>query len=415
MCNKEAAREIFQYAVNAVMPQNALRTKFECEADKVIVEGEVFRLKRDQKIYIFGSGKASIEMAKAVLDHIPKERVAGGLIVSNYYEELEGIDVMVGSHPIPTQKSIDAAKEMLKRMGKLSEDDFFIYLLSGGSSALMELPAFGLKLDEIESLNALLLKSGMDIKEINTIRKYFSKIKGGGLASKTRADGIVLVISDVIGDDLTTIGSAVMFSEKKDRELVLKISNKYKIFDKLPKNIQNILSKGEQIDTSSDKIYPHFIIASNSVALEAAKERAKALGYEAKMVTDRLEGDVKDVALRIIKSAEAYPQKLLLFGGEPTVVVKGSGKGGRNSELTLWILKMMKDFDDFTFLSGGSDGIDGNSDAAGGVVCKGDLREDIDSYLENNDSYNYLKRENSLLVTRESGTNVMDIMVMIKE
>ncbi len=415
MCDKEVAKEIFRYGVDAVMPKNALSTTVEFCDDLIRVQGQEFGLKKEQKIHIFGSGKAAVEMAKALLEHIPKERVAGGLIVSNYNGEVDGLDVMLGSHPIPTQKSIDVANEMLKRMGALDEDDFFIYLLSGGSSALMELPAFGLGLGELEELNSLLLKSGMKIDEINVVRKYFSQIKGGGLASKVKANGLVLTISDVIGDDLHTIGSAPMLSETKDIDLILKIVDRYKIFDKLPKKIQTILSSRKEASQNLAKIFPHFIIASNRVALQAAKKRAKDLGFKAEIVTDRLEGDVKDVARYIINSSKKYPQKVLLFGGEPTVVVKGSGKGGRNSELTLWVLKMMDGFDDFTFLSGGSDGIDGNSDAAGGVVCREDLREDIDSYLANNDSYHYLKRQNSLLVTKESGTNVMDIMIFIRD
>jgi len=256
-----------------------------------------------------------------------------------------------------------------------------------------------------------LLHHGLSIDEINTIRKNLSQIKGGGLASKTQAKGIVLVVSDVIGDDLQAIGSAPLLADSSTLEDVKTIVDKYNILHLLPNSIKSILASDNTITKTNTQVFPHFLIASNLIALKSAKKFAEKLGFDAKIVTDTLEGDVKEVADFITKSLKNEKEQVLLFGGEPTVQVTGNGNGGRNQELCLWVLKKREDV---TFLSAGTDGIDGNSDAAGAVVCESDYHDSLEGYLENNDSYHFLKEQNALIMTGESGTNVMDIMILIK-
>ncbi len=172
----------------------------------------------------------------------------------------------------------------------------------------------------------------------------------------------------------------------------------------------------ECIDSPKEPIanIEHLIIGSNKIALKSAKERALNLGYSCEIVTDSLQGDVTNVADEIVKIILESDVEVLLFGGECTVDVKGQGRGGRNQELCLHVLKQIKDYENITFLSAGSDGIDGNSLAAGGIVNYKSYLEDIDAFLENNDSYHYLKRDSNLLVTGATGTNVMDIIISIK-
>jgi hydroxypyruvate reductase/glycerate 2-kinase len=414
MCQKDRAKEIFLSAVEAVKPKNCIKNSVKFEGGVLRVFDKSFDLGNYNHIYLFGSGKASIQMAKEMED-ILGEVISGGVVISNQKASLKRVDVMEGSHPIISNKSIDSAKEMVERFEKMGERDFFIYLLSGGSSAMMELPAYGLSLEELQEVFSVLLKSGMSIEEMNVVRKHLSLVKGGCLASKTKADGVVLVISDVVGDDLKSIGSAPLYYDDSTLQDAKKIVDKYNLFDKLPQKIKDILSHDRFFIKKEGKIFPHIIVASNITALKAAKMKALKLGCSAKIVTDKIEGDVKEVAKEIVSAVKRFSEEVLLFGGESTVVVKGDGVGGRNSELSLWVLKSMDKKDDFTFLSGGSDGIDGNSKSAGGVVCMDDLDSSIDEYLKNNDSYHYLKERDSLVTIGKSGTNVMDIMVAIKE
>jgi len=390
--------DIFNYALKAVMSKN------------LIQNSSYLKTLSKHKIHLFGSGKASVEMAKE-MQLLFKDNIIDGLVISPYQEQLNNVEVFESSHPLPSKKSIIAAKKLIEKFKKLDEDDLFIYLLSGGTSALIELPQDGLSLEEFIKTTDLLLQNGVPIEDINRVRKTLSKIKGGKLASFTKAKGIVLVISDVIGDDLETIGSAPLYKCSSTAKDAKKVLQKYKIFDKVPKAVIEVLEKESSFCSNNIE---HIIIGSNKTALKAAKNRAVELGYSCGIVTDSLSGDVKIVADKIVSDILNSDKDVLLFAGEPTVDVKGSGKGGRNQELCLHVLKKIKEYPNITFLSCGTDGIDGNSDAAGAVVDSSSYHDDIDRFLENNDSYHYLKRNNDLIITGATGTNVMDIMIILK-
>lgn len=411
MCEKEQAKEIFLGALSSVMPKNLIAEALSYHDNILSVENQSFDLSAYKNVSVFGSGKASIEMAKAV-QVLLGARIIKNIVVSNYTENVQGVEVIESTHPLPSQKSIDAGERLLKEFETLEEEDFFIYLLSGGSSALIEKPIEGVSLEDFVQTTKVLLHNGLCIDEINTIRKNLSQIKGGGLAARTKAKGIVLVVSDVIGDDLQAIGSAPLLADNSSLNDVKRIVDKYSILHLLPNSVKYILENDDTTHTKNPQVFPHFLIASNLIALKDAQTIAEDFGFSAKIVTDTLEGDVKEVADFIVQTARNEKEQVLLFGGEPTVQVKGTGNGGRNQELCLWVLKKSKDF---TFLSAGTDGIDGNSDAAGAVVCQSDYDDSLEGYLENNDSYHFLKEQNALIITGESGTNVMDIMIIIKD
>jgi hydroxypyruvate reductase/glycerate 2-kinase len=409
---KELAKEIFLSSLSSVMPKNFIPNSLRYEDDILTIDTNAYDLSLYKNVYIYGSGKASVEMAKAT-KLILGDRVKKALVVSNYDEDHKDLEVIVSSHPLPSQKSIDAGKRLINEFRSMDEDDFYIYLLSGGSSALIEKPVKGVSLEDFIQTTDTLLKNGLSIDEINIIRKSISDIKGGKLGLNSKAKGVVLIVSDVIGDDLHSIGSAPLLLANTTSKDAKNIVDRYGIFDLLAKSVQSVLKEDHKSLEDDTKI-DHFLLASNILALESAKEKAIELGLRSKIVSSTLEGDVEEVANFIISSRKKEDVEVLLFGGEPTVIVKGSGSGGRNQELALWVLKRMSTLDDFTFLSAGSDGIDGNSDAAGAVVELSDLNDDIDKYLLENDSYCYLKKEDSLIITGESGTNVMDIMIAIK-
>ncbi len=412
MCKKEQAKKIFLEALSSVMPKNLIHEALSYHDSVLSIENQSYDLDTYKNVCIFGSGKASIEMAKAMQGLLGK-RISKNIVVSNYMENVKGIDIIESTHPLPSQKSIDAGEKLIENFEALGEEDFFIYLLSGGSSALIEKPIVGVSMEDFIETTKVLLHHGLSIDEINIIRKNLSQIKGGGLATKTKAKakGIVLVVSDVIGDDLQAIGSAPLLRDETSFKDVKEIVDKYNILHLLPNSVKLLIENDDTTSKNSRGEFPHFLIASNLIALNEAKKAAEELGLSAKIVTDTLEGDVTEVADFIIKSAKRQKDDVLLFGGEPTVQVRGSGKGGRNQELCLWILKQKKEF---TFLSAGSDGIDGNSDAAGAVVCRDDYHDSIEKYLKDNDSYHFLEKQDALIMTGESGTNVMDIMIVIK-
>ncbi len=411
MCEKEQAKEIFLQALSSVMPKNLIRESLSYHDNILSVENACYDLNVYKNVCVFGSGKASIEMAKA-MQVLLGDRITKNMVVSNYAQEVEGVEVLYSTHPLPSQKSIKAGERLIENFEAMEEEDFFIYLLSGGSSALIEKPIVGVSLEDFVETTKVLLHNGLSIDEINTIRKNLSQIKGGGLASKTKAKGIVLVVSDVIGDDLQAIGSAPLLADDSTLKDAKKIIDKYNILHLLPNSVKSTLESDDSVETKMAKVFPHFIIASNAIALKCAEKAAKERGLSVKILTDTLEGDVQDVADFIVQEAMRQKEQVLLFGGEPTVQVTGEGNGGRNQELCLWVLKQR---DDFTFLSAGTDGIDGNSDAAGAVVCQDDYHDSLENYLKENDSYHFLKEQKALIMIGESGTNVMDIMIVIKK
>ena len=410
MCDKQKAKEIYLQALSAVMPKNLIPVSLGYHDNVLTIENQSFDLSTYRNIFVYGSGKASIEMARA-LGLLLGERIAKNVVVSNYHDRVIGVEIIESTHPLPSQKSIDAGERLIREFEAMGEEDFFIYLLSGGSSALIEKPIEGVSLEDFVETTKVLLHHGLSIDEMNTIRKNLSEIKGGGLASHTKAKGMVLVVSDVIGDDLQSIGSAPLLKDNSSLKDVKNIVDKYNILHLLPNSVKSILESDDTAHVKKPQVFPHFLIASNMIALQSAKKIANEMRLSAKIITDALEGDVTEVADFIEKCVENEAAEVLLFGGEPTVTVKGSGNGGRNQELCLWMLKKRRDF---TFLSAGSDGIDGNSDAAGAVVCAGDYHDSIERYLENSDSYHYLKKHNALIITGASGTNVMDIIIVIK-
>ncbi|WP_456400217.1 glycerate kinase type-2 family protein [Persephonella sp.] len=426
---REVAVDIFLRSISSVHPSVLI-------PEAVSLDGKILRVyntefKIPQKIYVFGSGKASVEMAKAV-EKVLGSVIKGGVVVCNYYEKLEKIDVIEGSHPIPSEKSLKAGEILLNELSKLRNDDFFIFLLSGGSSALIEKPIPPITVEDLQKTTQLLLEKSIPIEEINIVRKHLSMIKGGRLGAATKGKGVVLIISDVIDDDLFTIGSAPLYYDKSTYKDAYQILKRYNLFDKIPTTVREVILKGinEEINDTPKSENPnitHIIIGSNLKALSKCKKFAEELGFNSYIFTSMMKGESREVAhlisaigLEVCKRENPVKKPAcILFGGETTVNVKGTGKGGRNQELVLSALSDIKDTEDIVILSGGTDGIDGNTDAAGAFadseVYKTAVEKNLNlnSYLNNNDSYNFFKETNSLIFTGKTGTNVMDITILL--
>lgn len=418
--NSEMLRDIIETSIEAVKPYKVIENAIKL-ADKILsIHGHTFDLTEYDKIFIAGSGKASIKMAKSIKELLNNNSVRTEcFIVSNYYETVTDITVKLGSHPIPTDKSVEAAKGMIDFLSKCKKHNFLIYLLSGGSSALMELPKPPLTIEDIQKVTKVLLNAGLNINELNCIRKKLSLIKGGKLNKYINCNGAVLVLSDVIGDKLESIGSAPLYYKKEEIN-VTNLMHRYNLEEKLSKTILEVILTDEE--DISNKL-PHVIIGNNLTALKAAKRKATRYGLTCEILTSTLRGEASQAG-KVIASIGEYQSKnskenkLFIFGGETTVTVKGCGLGGRNQELALSALQEIEGYNNIYIASFGTDGIDGPTDVAGAIVNNDlllkakNLSIVIDTYLNNNDSYNFFKKVGGHITMGPTGTNVCDIVLL---
>lgn len=382
---KEQLEKIYYKALNKVKATSLIKDNLSLSDGVLTIVGTEYPLEKYNNVYVFGVGKAAYDMAKEC-EVILKDKIAGGLVISTSEGDLQYGTHFTSTHPLVSTKSIEAGSLLIEEVQKMKEDDLFVFLLSGGASAMIEKPIDGLTLDDFTKISSALLTSGIDIKALNTVRKSISRIKGGKLADEIKANGEVLVLSDVIGDDLHIIGSAPMNNGK----------------------------------------FKHHIVGNNGIALQDAKAFMDDKVEVAEIVTTTLEMNSEDATDFIYKSIKKYDEKYdsfcLLFGGETTTVVKGtSGYGGRNQELALRLLLTDAVTKNISILSAGSDGIDGRSDATGAFV-EFDVYEKIknknlnpQTFLENSDSNTFFKTLGYDFVTGISGTNVMDFIIILKK
>ena len=431
MTNREKMMAVFRDALSSALPENLIRDTLRHKAGVLRIEGKSYRMGDCRGVHLFGSGKASVETARAV-HAVLGDRLTDGFVVSNYGATLDGVTVFESSHPVLTEKSIRAAEILMQKMSALAADDFFIYVLSGGSSALIEKLAPPITLAEMQGLVRGLLANGVPIGELNVVRKHLSLVKGGRLGRLSKARGIVLVVSDVIGDDLEAIGSAPMFFDRSSFADTHAILKKYGLWEAAPESVRTVIQKGlngemEETPKGPSPLIDHFLIGSNLKILRKAKEKAEALGIPSRIMSSRLRGEAGEAAKAILAIGEEIattgqpfaPPVCLLFGGETTVTLKGDGMGGRNQEMALAALREFQGNPRFCFLSAGTDGIDGHSDAAGALVDHESweraqaLGLRIDDFLARNDSYRFLQQTGDLIMTGPTGTNVMDMTALL--
>lgn len=424
MSRKELAKEIFHAALEASLPKNYVSNFCKLNGSNFTVCDDIYDLDEYENIYIFGSGKAAYTMALEI-ERLLQSRINSGLIVvPQIIQGLRYIDIIQGSHPIPSQKSFDAATKLLKAMSKCTKNDLYIYLLSGGNSALVELPIEPIGLNDFQDATNIMLKNGLDIHEINCIRKHISKVKGGRLASVTDATGIVLVVSDIVDNDLYSIGSAPLYCDTTTFDDAKKILESHKIFECMPVSIQRVIHDGivgkiDETPKQEKENIKHYIIASNKLALNAAKTFALSKGLDVKKIDVPMQGDVNAMVKKMWQFISTSKEQCILFGGECTVNVNGDGEGGRNQHLAALMLhEMCKSNVELCFLSAGTDGIDGNSNAAGAVVDSNDCNfldaSELHSFTQKYDSHNFHKKFNNLIITGPTGTNVIDIAIILK-
>lgn len=410
--------KILKAGIDSVDGEKAVLSNLKKTDDKINIVGKSFNLEDFKDIYVLGIGKVSVFMAKG-LEKILGNKITAGLIVSKKKgSTLKKVRQILGSHPIPDKKSLKAGQKILKLAKKATKDDLVIVLLSGGASALAVSPK-GILLKEKQNLTKELLACGANIKEINTLRKNLSNIKGGALAKAIYPAGcLTLIISDVLGNDLSTIGSGPTVFDKSNHKDCLKIFKRYKLEKKFPDIYKKFLVKGEPKDKKYFKNTSNFIIADLDLALSSAKAQAKELGYASKILNER----ITDIAFvqgeKLVKNIKKLQLKSCqISGGETTVILTGKGRGGRNLELAMGFLNKAKNLGDIQFLSAGTDGDDGTSGVAGAVVDQRVLEKakklNIDKALKDNNSLEFFKKTGKILKYSQR-TNVGDIQILLK-
>lgn len=406
--------KILNAGLESAMPHKELKKFF--GSSIIQIGNKMIHLSKYDSIYLVAFGKAANSMTKAVISAV---KIKKGIVVAP--KDAKSIihdkkfQIFKSGHPAPDKTSITAAKSILNFLKQRNSKELVIFLVSGGSSSLLALPD-EISLNEKIKMTNLLLVSGATIQEMNCVRKHLSQIKGGRLVEGIKCNAISLVMSDVLGDDLSAIASGMTYYDNTKFASALKIIKKYNLENKTPASILKRLrlgASGKIPETPKKTKIPHKIILTNKDCIEAMKNKSKQLGISCK--TLGISGDVAKAASKIIKNIPKKKNSCIIFGGETTVQVKGKGKGGRNQELVLRILeKTHKIKHDLIISSIGTDGIDGNTKFAGAIIKNYRLKsKKIKSYLKNNNSNSFFKKYGGLIKTGYTNTNLMDIGIVL--
>ncbi len=425
-------------ALAAAEPATIIRRHLRLRREVIYADKLRFPLKNYLRIFVIGGGKASGYMAEEV-ERLLGKRITSGLVtIPDYLKprpQSRRIKYHPATHPVPTRKGLQGVLSMLELVKNVSQSDLVIVLLSGGGSALMPLPARGTSLQDEGQVTSLLLKSGASIQEINAVRKHLSQIKGGRLAERLYpATVLSLIISDVVGDRLDAIASGPTTPDTTTYSDAEKVLVKYDLWSRIPASARKVIKEGlggSIADTPKKgdrafRLAHNLIVGSNGESCFTAAAAMRKAGYSTLTLSTQITGEAREVGRilgSIINDAKNHglpipPPAALVVGGETTVAVRGKGKGGRNQELALAAAITMSGSKRVAMASLATDGVDGQTDAAGAIadgttVARGrELRMDPDDYLNNNNCYSYFLKLGDLIRTGPTGTNVNDVMVL---
>lgn len=439
---RSQAQEIFHASLRPVDPYEAVRRFFRLQGNALVLgrkdeEKTVLNLQAFSRIFLVGAGKATAPMARAVEDLL-EGRIHKGIINVKYgfAETLRYTEVIEAGHPLPDHKGLEGTRRILDLLKSAGEGDLVIALISGGGSALLPLPAGTIALEEKHALTGQLLECGARIDEINALRKHISLSKGGQMARAAfPATTVTLMLSDVVGDKMDVIASGPFVPDQSTFEEAWAILEKYELRD-IPESIRTHLRKGREggipeTPKPGDEVFSRVharIVGSNLLALQGAREKAEAMGYKTLILSSMVEGETKEVArvhTAIAKEILSSGQPLqapacVISGGETTVTIRGKGLGGRNQEFCLAAALDLTELPArVVVLSGGTDGNDGPTEAAGAVVDPGTVQRGVRAgmiaaaCLRNNDSFRFFQKTGDLLITGPTKTNVMDVRLVL--
>ncbi|MCZ7538655.1 MAG: glycerate kinase [Anaerolineae bacterium] len=433
---RSAALEVLGAALDAVDPAAALRRTLHRQGDVLRVAGQLYDLSRFRRVLVAGAGKAAAPMAQAV-EEILGDRISGGALTVKYgyTAPTQRVTLHQAGHPVPDSAGVAGAQAIVALLEDASPDDLVLCLISGGGSALMPLPVPGVALGELQALTNALLRSGAPIQALNAVRKHLSQVSGGQLARLAHpATVLALIVSDVVGSPLDVIASGPTVADSSTFQDAWDVLARYDVLEQTPPSIRRHLERGlageapETVkpgDPALERVR-NVIVADNALAAEAAEARARALGFNTLLLSTYVEGEAREVgrvlaalAREIVAHGRPLPAPAcLLLGGETTVTVRGAGKGGRNQELALASALAIQGMESVLIASLATDGSDGPTDAAGGLVdgatvARGEAAgHSAFGALAANDAYHFLEGAGDLLVTGPTNTNVNDLMTV---
>lgn len=439
---RDEAKALFRAALRSVDPYKAVREFVAFDGERIFLGRDKEQkmeldLGRVERILIVGGGKAAAPMAKAV-EELLGEKIDRGLIIVKYgfTEGLKYVKTVEAGHPVPDESGVEGTREIIELLRAAEERDLVFSLISGGGSALLPQPADEISLEEKQALTKSLLECGASIDEINTIRKHISHSKGGQLARVAfPATTINLMLSDVVGDKMDVIASGPFVYDSSTFGDAQDIIEKYNLKD-IPDSVRAYLEQGakgqvQETPKKGDRIFEkvhNFVVGSNMQALEAVEAEARKRSYKTLILSSMVEGETREaakvhtaIAKEMLKTGRPIsPPACVVSGGETTVTITGNGLGGRNQEFCLAAAIEIADVPArVVILSGGTDGNDGPTTAAGAIVdpltvSRGEERGiGAQEYLMNNDSYRYFEKTGELLVTGPTNTNVMDVRIIL--
>ena len=433
---RQKVARIMAAGLKAVDPRSAISNHVKSVKESIEINGDRFSLPLTGRIFVIGAGKAGQPMASAVSEILSKKIENGLVIVKDGYHDLsspiENIEIVEAGHPIPDNRGAQATKRIIELLNHTRKDDLVICLISGGGSALMVSPVEGISLAELQDLTAELLASGATINEINTLRKHLDQVKGGQIARYAAPARLIsLILSDVVGDPLEVIASGPTVPDSTTYDEAINILTKYQIENRISRKIIKHLESGKrgeipETPKANDLVFKNvtnFVIGSNLVAGQGALKQAKKEGFHTMLLTNYLQGEAKEVAkalAAILRQMASNNPPLprpacIILGGETTVTLQGNGQGGRNQEIALASINDLAGINDIALITLATDGGDGSTDAAGAVVTGETFQRaqeaglDPQIYLRNNDSYNFFKSLNDLVITGPTLTNVNDL------
>lgn len=410
--NRKKILELVDAAFEAIQPEEVFKNNFSLETKTLKILDKTFDLSNFERVFLIGFGKGSALICK-ILEEKLGTHLTDGYVVDVVEQKFTKLKHTLGTHPLPSQANFDFTQNVIEQFSNLTDKDLVLITTCGGGSVLFEKPNT-FDLEKMIEVNKTLLKSGATISEINTIRKHLSRVKGGGLAKILYPSTVInLIFSDVPGNDLSVIASAPLVKDPTTVKDSLEIYEKYNMKQTLQLT-QEDLTETPKEDKYFEKVH-NILLLSNHTALNAMEKKARALGLHAFVLTDALQGDAREMGKKLI---DQTPQgQVLLAGGETTIKVTGTGKGGRNQALVLNSLPHIKNGTIIaTFDSDGWDFYE----LAGALADQETLNKvremdiDVNEYLSNDNSYAFFKKTGDGILTGKLESNVSDLFIVYK-
>jgi len=427
---RELALDCIEAGVEAAHPREVVRSSVSLDGDTLTVEDATYDLSAYEEVLLVGGGKATGTVATVLAD-VLGDRLDGGAIVTTEEVSIPGVETFRGGHPVPNEEGVAGARRVLEIADAAGEERLVLAAITGGGSALMTAPAEGIELADVQAVTDAMLDAGMEIHDINAVRKHVSAIKGGTLARRAAPASVVtLVFSDVVGNDLSVIASGPTVPDDSTYADALDALDRYGV--DAPPAVRSQLEAGAdgEVPETPDAADPAFegvdtrVLADGMTALATAREVADEAGYRTLVLSSRMRGEAREAAKVHAAVAEechatgtpVEPPAVVLSGGELTVTVRGEGSGGPSTEFALASALELDELGT-TVAAVDTDGIDGHADAAGGLVDSdtvtdaGPARE----ALANSDAATYLREHDGAVLTGPTGTNVNDLRVVVLE